>query len=241
MQDRWVGDIGDYGKYALLRALCGTPEFPNPEIQLGVVWYYTENTGSPAATTRDYLTGHGTLTRMSSLDQHLYDNLQFFINEENWRVELVKERNILPVERENYFSCPVGTYGNRVGWCKKAIKGMHNVNLLFLDPNTGTHIRRQSRQAYQESDWARSEDLTAFADTRDKDRSLIVFQQTSKAKFPNDDLRRILALKNRLGRRVWTFHWGTRHFLIIPAERHREILWENLETFRRRWETEMEP
>ena len=33
MQDRYVGDVGDFGKYGLLRALCGG------DLTLGVVWY----------------------------------------------------------------------------------------------------------------------------------------------------------------------------------------------------------
>src|ERR1700684_4163658 len=37
MQDRYVGDVGDFGKFGLLRALCGESH-PLP-LKLGVVWY----------------------------------------------------------------------------------------------------------------------------------------------------------------------------------------------------------
>ena len=33
MQNQYVGDIGDFGKYGLLRAISGDP------LRLGVVWY----------------------------------------------------------------------------------------------------------------------------------------------------------------------------------------------------------
>src|SRR5262245_49168756 len=36
MQDRYVGDVGDYAKYALLKALAGDPS--STKIRLGVVW-----------------------------------------------------------------------------------------------------------------------------------------------------------------------------------------------------------
>ena len=39
MQDRYVGDIGDFGKYGLLRALCGR------DLYLGVVWYLIPDEG----------------------------------------------------------------------------------------------------------------------------------------------------------------------------------------------------
>src|SRR5262245_37283175 len=36
MQNRYVGDVGDFGKYALLRRLCGLPG--EQRAQLGIVW-----------------------------------------------------------------------------------------------------------------------------------------------------------------------------------------------------------
>ena len=42
MQDRYAGDIGDFGKYGLLRALCGADEH-GPALELGVLWYRVPN------------------------------------------------------------------------------------------------------------------------------------------------------------------------------------------------------
>ena len=36
MQNRYVGDIGDYGKYSLLKALAGS------DLSLGILWYLNE-------------------------------------------------------------------------------------------------------------------------------------------------------------------------------------------------------
>lgn len=38
MQDRYVGDIGDFGKYLLLKSLC-----KNNNIKLGVNWCYVNH------------------------------------------------------------------------------------------------------------------------------------------------------------------------------------------------------
>ena len=44
MRDEWVGDIGDLGKYGLLRVLTGYPDAPEGErLKLGVVWYYNQD------------------------------------------------------------------------------------------------------------------------------------------------------------------------------------------------------
>ena len=41
MQDRYTGYIGDFGKYGLLRLLCGQ------DLKLGVNWYLAPNGGPP--------------------------------------------------------------------------------------------------------------------------------------------------------------------------------------------------
>ena len=41
MQNRYVGDVADFGKHGLLRFLSGMtdPEGPEPKLRLGLVWY----------------------------------------------------------------------------------------------------------------------------------------------------------------------------------------------------------
>ena len=41
MQNKYVGDVGDFGKYGLLRFLCGMhhPDGPQHMLRLGVHWY----------------------------------------------------------------------------------------------------------------------------------------------------------------------------------------------------------
>lgn len=50
MKNQYVGDIGDYGKYGLLRFLA------NHGICIGVNWYLTENDESSDGKFTDYLT-----------------------------------------------------------------------------------------------------------------------------------------------------------------------------------------
>ena len=39
MQDRYTGDVGDFGKYGMLRRLCGLRDEDADPLKLGVVWY----------------------------------------------------------------------------------------------------------------------------------------------------------------------------------------------------------
>ena len=54
MQDRFVGDIGDFGKYGLLRALAGIYPRAEPLLPLGVAWYIPD-----ADTAASTPSGHG--------------------------------------------------------------------------------------------------------------------------------------------------------------------------------------
>ena len=49
MKNQYLCDIGDYGKYALLRA------FAKDGIRIGVNWYLTEDDGSTDGKMKDYL------------------------------------------------------------------------------------------------------------------------------------------------------------------------------------------
>lgn len=49
MKNQYVGDIGDYGKYSLLR------DFINAGVKIGVNWYLTENDDTNDGKFTDYL------------------------------------------------------------------------------------------------------------------------------------------------------------------------------------------
>ena len=44
MKNQYVGDIGDYGKYALLKA------FSDNGVKLGINWYLTDDDGKSTGT-----------------------------------------------------------------------------------------------------------------------------------------------------------------------------------------------
>ncbi len=45
MQNRYTGDVGDFGKYGLLRALCS--DDGKRKLKLGVNWYLVPDMGNP--------------------------------------------------------------------------------------------------------------------------------------------------------------------------------------------------
>lgn len=84
MQNRYVGDIGDYGKYALLNALA------SPKFTLGVHWYLNAYEEANA---------DGRFThypQLRSCDPDLYDALQRIVRSGRRSVDAVERAGILP-------------------------------------------------------------------------------------------------------------------------------------------------
>lgn len=54
MRDDFVGNIGDYGKYGLMRALTGVYPPQESRLSLGIIWYRTDRKRSQSGNF-DYL------------------------------------------------------------------------------------------------------------------------------------------------------------------------------------------
>ena len=67
MKNQYVGDIGDYGKYSLLR------DFINAGVKIGVNWYLTENDDTNDGKFTDYLENKDEYRRY---DPELFDVLK---------------------------------------------------------------------------------------------------------------------------------------------------------------------
>lgn len=151
MQNRYVGDVGDFGKYGLLRTLCGpaTPT-PAPGISLGVVWYlFPDENGNNDGQRTQYLTpASKNRAHFRACDPELYDCLAELVHSGRRSVEAVREAAILPdgtVFYEVPLSYTASTGAQRPGarmqlrsvWLQGALEATNGCDLVFLDPDNG--------------------------------------------------------------------------------------------------------
>ena len=99
MQNRYVGDVGDFGKYGLLRRLVGSNS--DERLRLGVIWCLFPNESHNSDGKHiSYLSGRGGGFR--DCDKELYDRLREMLFNEtglivaNRSTVIVESRNILP-------------------------------------------------------------------------------------------------------------------------------------------------
>ncbi len=129
MQNKYVGDIGDFGKYGLLREIFGRPEEPGTGcgLRLGVAWYLKEDDGGSDGNKTKY-------PKLKGCDSHLYDFLQDLVDSRKRRVSEVEQSNILPTNL--YHSVPISS-GTRIRWFKDALEATKDAAVVFVDPDNG--------------------------------------------------------------------------------------------------------
>lgn len=146
MRHNFVNDIGDYGKYALLRALVTSDALP---MRLGVIWYLTEHPERNGdGRRRAHLSGDGwdeldpgLLAEMREIEGSLHDKNELHLS-------LIERSAILPTETV-YFSEAIPDAGiaarlriqARAAWFERAKQAVVDCNLLFLDPDNGLEVR----------------------------------------------------------------------------------------------------
>jgi hypothetical protein len=175
MQDRYVGDIGDYVKLAILRAL-------SPGRRLGVAWWLFPDSGSAGDGRHiSYLASPG---KWRHLDPELYNALRQVVAAGRRKIAALEDANVLP--GATYFSevIPVGatpleTRTLREGWFARCQAELADCDVVFLDPDNGFEPTSFSLGAMK---GGKSVSLAALAALRRIGRALVVYHhQTRRA------------------------------------------------------------
>ena len=98
MQNRYVGDVGDFGKYGLLRALCEGSGDGLPGLSLGIVWYLVpdEQKKNDGNYIRYLQPGYKKKRMYRDCDPPLYDALAEIVCSGRRNVTAIRESGILP-------------------------------------------------------------------------------------------------------------------------------------------------
>ena len=127
MQDKYVGDIGDYGKLALLRAIAGTT------LRLGIVWCATSGDAKP--------NNHGSLRQyrkytgkhcLRHCDPALFDAFAIFDDAGSHKI-----KSLEPLTGAERFFGELLQNVDRKTWTENALQSMSNMDVVFFDPDNG--------------------------------------------------------------------------------------------------------
>lgn len=238
MQNRYVGDIGDFGKYGLLRWLCGmhrkTANDGYKELKLGVVWYLNTDGKNSDGNIRKYLEDRKGL--LQQCDSPLYESLKPTLQEENRNVTFIKDcANILPGAK--FFDpCVFGgpsASEERGHWLKKAQEKVKSCDLVFIDPDNGIASQRLVEKISRKH--AFYSEIKSFSKLC-SGKSLVIYHHASRRPAAEEIRTRSAELTRKLGlpvRSLW-YHRGTARFYFVAMQpAHNETILSRLTSFGR--------
>ena len=214
MQDRYAGDIGDYGKIGLLKCL------QKHGFTIGVNWYRVlaldieKNTdGTFKQNDGKYLIPDG----LRECDPSLADTLTRIAKSNNRSVAAIQKADLIPnaVYYDEYL-----TVEGRREWHKKAMKKFEDVELVFMDPDNGLFVKSGNRPVKKSIKYVFFEEVKDYIKSG---KSVLVYNHRGRVqekKYIDDKKDKLYEIvgvnKERI--QVITFPKGTvRDYFAIPA------------------------
>ena len=132
MKNQYVADIGDYGKYSMLK------HFEDAGIRIGINWYQTKDDDSNDGSFVRYLADE----KNRMYDPEIFDALKKLFEKDRRSVfEVEKSKLFQNVRYYNEIMEFCGSSSERVflreKWHKKAVQKLEDTDLVFLDPDNG--------------------------------------------------------------------------------------------------------
>ena len=147
MQDRYVGDVGDFGKYGLLKEIC---KKSNGSVRLGINWFYVTRKEKRRGDGRHigYLSDENKNSRKYVVCfPDLYDKLKDIVNG-NRSIKEIEKRLILPKDTIFYSNTlpfgenPFEREEGRKNWFKESLSQLKSADIIFLDPDNGIQTNK---------------------------------------------------------------------------------------------------
>lgn len=226
MQDQYVGDVGDFAKFGLLRAIsigkC-----------LGVAWYLHPKAGSDGKHT-EYLVRP---EEFRYLDATLFDELKKLRDRNDLSVSAVEKSGILgnAVFADDQLAITDVKVRDRVNWrCRwfERVEGrLAGCDLVFADPDNGLFPDNTFKPTRKES--AKRIPLTEAMALTQKGRPAIFYHHNTR--FLGGHRGEINYWMSQLPGCSHAFYWrrwSSRTFFIVNAD---EEIKSRLQSFAKRW------
>ncbi|MXV81286.1 MAG: hypothetical protein F4X58_06270 [Chloroflexi bacterium] len=195
MRNRFVGDVGDFGKYGLLRALCGINPPDEPRLSLAVIWYRNEGKQF------DYVAQP---EKFADCDPELFLKLKTLVEDDSRTVESIEQGDILGASTDFHHQ-PVVT----------------KADIVFLDPDKGLAFtdKQRSSRAYADLERANLDSNQTVVIYQsfgrvEHEKQMASWQRDVKALLPVHANPRVL--------RYRPLH--PRAFIILPSRRNTDLI-----------------
>ena len=229
MKNQYFGDINDYHKYALLRALL-----KGGKIKLLVAWMLTNDDNGPDGNKRRFL--KNVKKKWRELDPDLFDFLLALHDSRSEpNVSLIeKTRKILP--NTSFYSKNVEDgIDARVDWQKGLMKAAFGTDLVFLDPDNGFEVKSKGIGNKGSSKYVYWEEIQPLF--WDAGKSLLIYQHGRRVNYEKtvkETFSELYKLTN--SPLIMCFCSGQVLFFLVTQTRHYARFRMRISLFIRKWE-----
>ena len=223
MQDRYAGDVGDFGKIGLLKCL------QKHGFTIGVNWYRVRpldnemnNDGSFKQDDGKHLISE----KIKECDASLADKLTDIAKNDR-SVESIQNADLIP---EAIYYDEYLTVDGREEWNKKAKSILAEADLVFLDPDNGLLVKSVGKRSAKSIKYAFYEEVKGYIESG---KSVLIYNHRSR-KSENeyfDEIEKLLEDSLRVSRntiQTITFPKGSvRDYFAVPvSEEHYNMIFE---------------
>lgn len=240
MQNRYIGDLGDFGKYALLKALC-LGNNKGRTLNLGVIWYLVpdESHNEDGKHIRYLQETPSNIQRFRNLDPLLYDTLGKIVNKGERNIKSIKENRILP-SNTIFYEEPLTFKGMpnnsprarqarqeyRDKWVHNAMEATKGCDIIFVDPDNGLKVKSVKRHHKIGPKYVFYEELLPYIK---RGQSLIIYHHLCRNGTAEEQIKeRLYQIKKELDVEDvfgMLYKRGTlRIFFVVPSDGNYDLL-----------------
>lgn len=191
MQDRYTGDIGDFGKYGLLRYILD-----RSDMTLGINWYLVpdevhNDDGRHIAYLLDEKQNH---KEYRSCDPDLYDILYGIVRPVRKdrrnifskgirRVDRIEKSRVFNKDQVSFYNERLSPEMDRNDWFSRGLEKLKKCDVLFLDPDNGLEVKSHSKGSSKSVKYVYYDEVLKGLSHKN---SLMIYQhrdRTSQKKF----------------------------------------------------------
>ena len=220
MQDRYAGDVGDFGKFGLLKHLLAEG------FHIGVNWYKTSPPKSEADKSGNFIQDdgkHKIKREYFPCDPILAKGLLDISQNETRSIAMIQEAAFLDESMIEYYTDPISVE-KRTEWHNSALAQLKTCDLVFLDPDNGLRVKSVGRKSARSVKYVLEDELFAYLRSG---KSVVLYshrQRKPEEKYFSELLSRFQSPDDLRKKKVFamTFPKGTvrDYFLIAANEDH---------------------
>ena len=249
MQNCYFGDIGDYGKYGLLRFLSGvTSNDRYPKLSLGFMWYLLPDGGLNAD--GGFISYLNQPQNFSGYDPELFDVLKETVRVKNYRnVKALELSDLTPnslyYDKQLVFPPEPAVTEQRRNhnttirqeWFNEGLSKLKDCDVIFLDPDNGLEVNSYKPYSKNGPKYVSREELRQVL-KNNLHQTVVLYQHIARIRGQNATQQigsKIQIIKELGAGVVYAVpfsNFSQRVYFIIPSHKHYDLITERVSSFR---------